>query len=159
MPRILAGVLVHFVDGLGDFHAAALAATARVDLRLDDPDLAAQGFSCLDRVVHGRAVDTARNRNAELLQDLLALIFVNFHGCPSIEVLAFAGRSRLVDGTHSGPALHPATRTPFSLVRRTHRSSSSLTGPTGPRCVKNHPFLPAPCLDVALCRIVDSIII
>jgi hypothetical protein len=67
MPRIC-GVLTHFVERLGDFHATALAAAAGVDLGLDDPNLAAQGFRCLDRVVDGRAVEAARNRDAELPQ-------------------------------------------------------------------------------------------
>jgi hypothetical protein len=82
----LAGVLAHFFQRVGDLDATALATATGVNLGLDDPDLAAQGFSCLDCVIDGRAVNPARNRNAEFLQEFFALIFVNFHGCPSIEV-------------------------------------------------------------------------
>ena len=38
----LAGQRAHFVDRLGDLDPAALAAAAGVDLRLDDPDGAAE---------------------------------------------------------------------------------------------------------------------
>jgi hypothetical protein len=75
----LAGVLAHFFERGCDLDATALATATGVNLGLDHPDLAAQGFSCLDCVIDGRAVNPARNRNAEFLQDLLALIFVNFH--------------------------------------------------------------------------------
>ena len=75
----LAGVFADLLERLRHLDATALAAATRVNLGLDHPDIAAQGFRCLDRVVDGGAVDPARNRNAEFFQDLLALIFVNFH--------------------------------------------------------------------------------
>src|SRR5574343_708696 len=74
-----AGVIAHFFERRCDLDATTLATATCVDLGLDDPNLAAQGFSCLDCVVDGRAVNPARNRNAEFFQELFALIFVNFH--------------------------------------------------------------------------------
>jgi hypothetical protein len=75
----LAGVLAHFFQRSCDLDATAFATATSVNLGFDDPDLAAQGFSCFDCVFDGRAVNPARNRNAEFLQELFALIFVNFH--------------------------------------------------------------------------------
>ena len=51
----LAGVFAHLFERLGDLDAAALAAAASVNLGLDHPDLAAQGFGRLDRVIDGRS--------------------------------------------------------------------------------------------------------
>src|SRR5574343_777241 len=75
----LAGVFAHFFERGCDFDATTLATATGVNLGLDHPDLAAQGVGCLDRGVNGGAVNPARNGDAEFLQDLLALIFVNFH--------------------------------------------------------------------------------
>jgi len=50
-----------------------------MDLGLHHPDLASQGFGCLDRIIDGRTEHPARNDDAEFLQEFLALIFVNFH--------------------------------------------------------------------------------
>jgi hypothetical protein len=51
MPRIWFGVLAHFVQGLGDLDATALATAPGVNLGLDYPDLAAQRFRCLDCLI------------------------------------------------------------------------------------------------------------
>ncbi len=75
----LVGVLAHFFQRSCDLDTTAFATATSVNLGFDDPDLAAQGFSCLDCVIDGRAVNPARNRNAEFFQELFALIFVNFH--------------------------------------------------------------------------------
>ena len=75
----LTGVLTHFFQRGGNLDTTTLATATSVDLGFDDPNLAAQGFCCLDCVIDGRAVNPARNRNAEFLQELFALIFVNFH--------------------------------------------------------------------------------
>ena len=66
----LAGVFANFFERGCDLDATALATATSVNLGLDHPDLAAQGFGCLDRVFDGRAVNPARNRNAEFLQVL-----------------------------------------------------------------------------------------
>ena len=75
------GVVAHFRNRFGDLDAAALAATAGVNLRLDDPDLAAQRFSRLDGIVNRETRDTARRGDPLFTQDFLALIFMNVHGC------------------------------------------------------------------------------
>ena len=50
-----------------------------MNLGLDHPDTAAQGFCCLDRFINGETEDTAWNRYAEFLQEFFTLIFVNLH--------------------------------------------------------------------------------
>src|SRR4029077_8549023 len=66
--------------GFRDLHTAALAAAARVDLRLDHPHLAAQLARGLDRLVDGEAGNAARRGDAVLAQDLFRLVLVDFHG-------------------------------------------------------------------------------
>ena len=68
-----------FVKVLGDFHAAALAASTGVDLGLDHPYPATEFLGNLDRLIDGKSRLAARNRHAELFQDFLALIFVDLH--------------------------------------------------------------------------------
>src|SRR5574343_483253 len=98
----LAGVFANFFERGGNLDTAALATATGVNLGLDHPDLAAQGFGCLSRVVDGRAVNPARNRNAEFLQDLLALIFVNFHAL-SLRLVEL----RAMSGSRTIPRPHP----------------------------------------------------
>ena len=80
----LLGELARFCGAaLRDLHAAALAATACVDLRLDDDDRAAglgreplrRGLCLVDR--EGRV--SLGDGNAVLREDLLALILVDLH--------------------------------------------------------------------------------
>ena len=59
--------------------ASALAAAAGVDLRLDDPDRAAQLLRRLGGLAHAEGRIAARHRDAEAGKDLLALVFVNLH--------------------------------------------------------------------------------
>jgi hypothetical protein len=70
------------VDGLGDLHAAALAAAAGVDLRLHDPDAAAQLLCDGHRFVGRHRRLAARRGDAVLPEDLLALVLVDVHGRP-----------------------------------------------------------------------------
>jgi hypothetical protein len=79
MPRIWPACWRTFVQRLRDLHAAALAAAAGVDLRLHHPDLAAEFLGRLDRLVDGKAGDAARRGDPEFPQDLLALVFMDFH--------------------------------------------------------------------------------
>src|SRR5690606_8362639 len=92
------GVLPHFSRRLGELDAAALAAATGVDLRLDDPDLAAQLFGGLDRLVDGETRNALGRDDAELPQQFFCLVLMNFHVCPSIEVAVSVG-PRTVDGT------------------------------------------------------------
>ena len=75
-------VVAHFVQGLGDLYAAALAAATGVDLRLHHPYLAAELFGRLHRFVHGKARHAARCGHTVLAQDFLTLVFVNVHAIP-----------------------------------------------------------------------------
>ena len=81
--------LLDFVDRLGEAHAAlftgggflelALAAAARMNLRLDDPERTAEflggGFGFLDL----ENWNAARNRHSEFLENGFRLILVNIH--------------------------------------------------------------------------------
>ena len=75
----LAGQFFHLVNRARHFHAAAFAAAARMDLRLDHPDRPAEFLSSFHCFLHGKCGDSARRGNAELAQDFLALVFVNLH--------------------------------------------------------------------------------
>ena len=59
--------------------AAALAAAAGVDLRLHDPDRAAELLRRLGRLADAERGIAARHRDAEAGEDFLALVFVNLH--------------------------------------------------------------------------------
>jgi hypothetical protein len=72
-------LVAHFVERFRDLDAAALAATARVDLRFDDPDAAAELLRRCDRLVDAERRDAAGRRDAELAIEVLALILVDFH--------------------------------------------------------------------------------
>src|SRR5437868_12567451 len=75
----LAREFPRLVRALSQLHAAALAASARMYLRLDDHDIRAQ---LLRRVISlfGRARDeAARHGDVKLLQEFFRLILVNFH--------------------------------------------------------------------------------
>ena len=75
----LAGQGLDLVDRAGQLDAATLAATAGVDLRLDDPDRAAELLRCLDRLLNRESRNAARHRDSEFAQDFLALVLVNLH--------------------------------------------------------------------------------
>ena len=70
----------HVGDGLHYLHAARLAAAAGVNLRLHDPDRAAQFFGALDRLIDTECRDAARHLHAEFAQDGFGLILVDIHG-------------------------------------------------------------------------------
>src|SRR6185437_1478775 len=76
------GDVARFFDRLGNLYAAALAASASVNLRFDDDAACArveQGFGSdfgLLAVLHHLA---ARHGNTILFQNRLGLILVNFH--------------------------------------------------------------------------------
>ena len=64
---------------LGHFHTAPFATATGVDLGLDHPNGATQLLCRLNRFLNGESRDTAGNGHAELTQDFLALVFVDFH--------------------------------------------------------------------------------
>ena len=77
------------VDGLGEAHAAllagggflelALAAAARMDLGLHDPERTAEFLGRGFRLVGGEDGHAAGDGQAEFLQDRLALVFMDVH--------------------------------------------------------------------------------
>ena len=77
-------ILFGFGEGLRYLDAATFAASAGVDLRLDDDafgaigEEAARDFECFIEGVRHLA---ARHGNAVLRKDVLRLIFVDFHRC------------------------------------------------------------------------------
>ena len=79
------GELLGLVGRLGELDAAALAAAAGVDLRLDDDGAAAEALGDL-RGLGGVERDlAARHGDAVPREDLLGLILVDFHGGWSAE--------------------------------------------------------------------------
>ena len=81
-PENLRGVGSDFVQRFGHLDAAALASSAGVNLRLDDPDLAAQRLCGLDRVINRKTRNASRNAHAIAFQEFFALVFMDFHGGP-----------------------------------------------------------------------------
>ena len=83
MPIISPRELLGLVGRLGELDAAALAAAAGVDLRLDDDDAAAEaagdvaGFGGVERDL------AARHGHAVAREDGFGLILVDFHGTVS----------------------------------------------------------------------------
>jgi hypothetical protein len=75
----LGGALAHFVERAREFHAAALAATARMDLRLDHPHRPAERLRGLHGVVDAERGNAARHRHAVAPEQLLALVLVDLH--------------------------------------------------------------------------------
>ena len=73
------GVGLDRLEALGDLDAAALAAAAGVDLRLDDRHRTAEPLGDLDGLLRREGDLAARHRHAELREDGLGLIFVNLH--------------------------------------------------------------------------------
>jgi hypothetical protein len=72
-------VLVGLVGGLGDLHAAGLAAAADLDLRLDDGDAAdlLGGGLCF---FGGGRDDALEHGHAVLLEQVACLVFEQVHG-------------------------------------------------------------------------------
>ena len=75
----LRGQLRRFVGGTRQLHAAAFAAAAGMDLRLDHHDRRAELLGDLARLFGAGHHLAARRGNAEAAENFLSLIFVNFH--------------------------------------------------------------------------------
>jgi hypothetical protein len=73
------GELLHLVDRPGELDAAALAAAAGMDLRLDDPDRAAQFARRTLGLGGGVGHLALQHGHAVLGQELLGLVFVDVH--------------------------------------------------------------------------------
>src|SRR5258708_9317224 len=59
--------------------SAALAPSTGMDLRLDHPDRAAEAARRIHRLGNAEARHAARHRHTKAPQDVLALVFVDFH--------------------------------------------------------------------------------
>ena len=79
MPSILPASVARLGRALGDLDAAALAAAAGVNLRLDDDGAAAEPLGDGARVIGGERDLAARHRHAVTRKNRLALILVNLH--------------------------------------------------------------------------------
>ena len=89
LPSISLRELLHLVDGLGKPHAAllagrrflelALAAPARMDLRFDDPERAAELLRRSLGLVGREDRDALGNWQPKLFQDGFALVFMDVH--------------------------------------------------------------------------------
>ncbi len=71
--------LAHFIDGLGDFDPAALAASAGMNLGFHHPYLAADFVRRGHCFVHAETSHTAGRGYAVIPENFLRLVFVNFH--------------------------------------------------------------------------------
>src|SRR5690606_11651721 len=113
-PEDLRRMGAHFVDRAGELDAAALAAAAGVNLRLDDPDRAAERLRRAHRLVHRKARNAARHRDAVALQEFLGLVLVDLHGRSSVEAAesSVAGIRR-----SSVPRIRCSVRAPGGSMR------------------------------------------
>jgi hypothetical protein len=99
----LVRVLAHLLERLGHLHAAALAATACMNLRLDDPDRTAEGLGGLHRFVNTQARDATRHRDAVLPQDFFSLVLMDFHAVFPLKAQWFNGQSSIAVWFKAGP--------------------------------------------------------
>ncbi len=74
----VAGVQSHFVDVVGQLHAAGLATTSDLDLSLDDDGIA-DAFGDLDGLIDGVGDVAGRHGDAVTREVLLALVFEQIH--------------------------------------------------------------------------------
>ena len=72
-------MLSDLVQAARQLDAAALTATARVNLRFDNPDVATELLGGLDRVVDSECGQTLPDGDAVLGEELFRLILVNLH--------------------------------------------------------------------------------
>src|ERR1700722_9651333 len=73
------GFFANVIDRTDDFHAAALAAAARMNLGLHHPDGTAQLLGRGHRLIDGKGGKAAWHRYAKSAQDFFGLIFMDVH--------------------------------------------------------------------------------
>jgi hypothetical protein len=66
-----------------------------MDLGLDDPDRTAEFLGGLNRLLDGEGRHAPWDRHAELAQDFLGLVFVDFHERTFTESVDTADRERI----------------------------------------------------------------
>src|ERR1044072_7093699 len=79
LPRNLS----RFVSTAGELHAAALAASTGMNLRLHHNNIAAQLFCRLVSLFRRARHDAARHRHTISLQQFFTLVLMNFHASAS----------------------------------------------------------------------------
>ena len=99
----LAGVLLHLRQAAGPSDTAALAAPAGVDLRLDDPAVAAERLGRMPRLRRGARRRPGRDGHAVLAQDRLGLVLVDFSR------LFLLRRIHVQTARHSGESRSPVS--------------------------------------------------
>src|SRR6266581_1988054 len=118
----------HRLEVARDLDSAGLAASARMDLCLDDPDAAAQCLGRLDSLVGARRHLASGNRNAIVPKDVLGLIFVQIHWF-ALARCAKPPFSRKTSGLTSKVMSCEAGR--FSMQRKVvHSPPPTACGPT-----------------------------
>ncbi len=108
----LLSVFLDLLERLGDLDAAALAATAGMDLCLDDPDRAAQGFRGFDSLFDRHARNAARYGHSELSEDFSCLdahgssCWLPFYLCGELETVGLQKKHTTTwpDTALDGPA-------------------------------------------------------
>ena len=78
----LARPVADLLDRPGELDAATLAAPAGMDLGLHHPHLAAELFCRFDRFIDREARNAAGRRHTEFPEDILRLVFMDFHLWP-----------------------------------------------------------------------------
>ena len=129
--------LARFIRAANQFYAAPLTAAARVDLCLDDTEVGGQGLVGLNRLFY-RSTDMPRGHAEAMLgEQLLRLIFVNFHAEISQPgpIPALGQGSYLAQG-HPG---NLASRKAGFMPTQTHKKSRGGVGswPTPPRLLQS----------------------
>src|SRR6185437_7321703 len=126
----LAGEACDVFERPGDLDAAALAAAAGMDLRLDDPDRAAEPLRGLRGFTDAESGIAARHGNAEAGKDFLALVFVDLHREAVGSLLGGARprRAPLRSGNECStrPWWRTSSGTRVSRVRLTHSRSGAV---------------------------------
>src|SRR5690606_8445670 len=122
-------VLGDLLHGLRELHAAGLAATARMHLGLDDPELAAERFGRLARLFFTRRNAAFRYRDAVLGEQRLRLVFVKIHELCRLPMVARARPK--VGGRREGSVLSMKGLDSVKAARRgSSRPKASSRGPS-----------------------------
>src|SRR5690606_14657019 len=82
-PQEFFGVGAHFIQAAGQLDAPRLSPSPGVNLRLDNPQIPAQGLRRLHRLFGGEGHLSPGDVHPILFQDLVSLVLVNIHASPA----------------------------------------------------------------------------
>src|SRR6267378_1966500 len=138
-------MLSYCVKRLCNFHPAAFAAAAGVDLRLDHPDLTAELLRCFHRLIDREGREAARRRHAVFAQHFLALVLVDLQAAlPRYHFgYHFFTVSVVVSSAwhwSSWKGLRPSSRSSFISPAKVWIAAVGMPESISVRCV--HPFVP-----------------